>query len=100
MDIIALLNEYIKSELLVLTPVLYVLAKMLENSHLDNERIPWIVLAAAVFLAGLYTFAKTDISTLAGFLMALFSTIVQGVLLSGTAIFGGILGKLIVKNKK
>lgn len=99
MDFVAMMNEYIRSELLIVTPVLYIIARMLENSKVSNERIPWLLLVIAVILAGLYTFATTDISTYSRFLMALFSTAVQGVLLSGTAVFGGILGKLVANKK-
>lgn len=99
MDFVSMMNEYIRTELLIVTPVLYIIARMLENSKINNDRIPWVLLVISLILAGLYTFANTDVSTFPGFLMALFSTLVQGVLLSGTAVFGGILGKLVANKK-
>lgn len=96
-DIVSLVNEYIRSELLIVTPVLYIIARIMENSHMNRERIPWLLLLISVVLAALYTFAASDVSSLAHILMAIFSSIVQGVLLSGTAIFGGILGSLTKK---
>lgn len=99
MDFTSLINEYIKSELLIVTPVLYVIARMLENSSVNRESIPWVLLAISITLAGLYTFATVDIRGVPSILMGLFSSLVQGVLLSGTAVFGGILGKLVMKKK-
>lgn len=97
MDFLAIVNEYVRSELIVVTPVLYIFARMMENSRIRQEVIPWYLLLIAFVLAGLYTFSMTDISSVSKVLMALFSTIVQSVLLSGTAVFGGILGTLTTK---
>lgn len=100
MDIIATLNEYIRSELLIITPVLYVIAKAITmSSSIEDKYIPWILIVVSVVLAGLYTFSVTDTSSFHQILMAAFSTIVQGILLSGTAVFGGILGKMIQERK-
>lgn len=99
MDIIAMLNEYIRSELLIITPVLYVIAKAVSLSSIEDKWIPWILMGVSIALSGLYTFSVTDVSTLSNLLMAIFSTIVQGILLSGTAIFGGILGQLLKEKR-
>lgn len=99
MDILELFNQYIRSELLIITPVLYVIAKAVSNSKTDDKQIPWILMGVSVVLAGLYIFATSDISTISQFSMALFSTLVQGILLSGAAVFGGILGNLMMPKK-
>lgn len=95
----SIMNEYIKSELLVLVPVLYIIAKYLDSSKVKKQSIPLILLAISVVLAGIYTFATVDTSNIHKVLMAIFSTIVQGVLLSGSAIFSGILVLTMNKNK-
>lgn len=100
MDIIAMMQDYIKPELLIITPVLYVIAKIIDGSHLKNDIIPWVLLLISIVLAGLYTFATTDITTIPKLIMAIFVSLVQGVLLSGTAIFGGIIGNLMKKRKE
>lgn len=99
MQLISMFDQYIKPELLIITPVLYVIARMLHQSHIKQEQLPWILLLISIVMAGLYTFATTDVSSMMKLFMALFTTIVQGVLLSGTAVFGGILGKLMSEKK-
>lgn len=99
MDIIEMLNQYTRAELLIITPVLYVIARVISTSEMDNNFIPWILMGISIVLAGLYTFATVSITGFPQVLMALFTTLVQGILLSGTAIFGGIL-KDLIKTKK
>ncbi|MEG0470604.1 phage holin family protein [Amedibacillus sp. YH-ame10] len=99
MDFLQLMNSYIKSELLIITPVLYIIAKMMDNSHMDSKKIPWYLLLISIILSTLYTFANVDVSTRSLFMMAVFTSFVQGVLLAGTTVFGGILASLM-KNKK
>lgn len=96
--VITLMNEYIRSELLVLTPVLYIIARVLKDNQVSNRRLPVYLMLISICLAGIYTFAVTDVSSFPKVLMAIFSTLVQGILLSGTAIFGGILIKNAQKN--
>lgn len=98
-EVISIINEYIKSELLVIVPVLYVIAKLLDASKLSNRLIPGILMAISLLLAGIYTFGTVDTSSIHKFLLALFSTLIQGVLLSGSAIFSGILTQLLTSPK-
>lgn len=98
-DFTTIINEYVRSELLVLVPVLYILARYLDSSDLENRKLPFVLLTVSILLAGIYTFATVDISDFQKILMALFSSFVQGVLLSGTAVFGGILAQSFNKKK-
>lgn len=97
MEIFAIMNDFIKTELLILTPVLYVIVHYLTDSRVKNEYIPWILLCISVALSGLYIFATNPIGTFSQVLMAIFTTIVQGILLSSTAIYGGILNNVTRK---
>lgn len=99
MDWLELMNSYVKSELLILTPVLYIIARMMDTSQIDNRKIPWYLLLISIILSTLYTFANVDISTIPLCMMALFTSLVQGVLIAGTTIFGGILAGLMKKKK-
>lgn len=99
MEYVSLYQEYVKPELLVVTPALYILAKMMDNSHLDNRKIPWYLLLVSILLSCLYIFSTSDISSPPKVMNAIFTTVIQGVLLSGATIYGGILGKLL-SNKK
>ena len=98
-DFVALLNQYVRSELLVVVPVLYVIAKMLNSSNVPNTKIPPILLVISIVLAGLYTFAVMPVDSLHKVLMATFSTLIQGILLSGSAVFSGILGQMMKMKK-
>lgn len=98
-DFVALLNQYVRSKLLVVVPVLYVLAKILSPSKVPNRDIPPILLLISIILAGIYTFAVMPVNNLKAALMTIFSTLIQGILLSGSAVFSGILSNL-VKAKK
>ena len=99
-DFITLLNQYVRSELLVVVPVLYVLAKIFAASKVPNREIPLILLIISVTLARIYTFAVMPVNSLKTFLMAAFSTLIQGILLSGSAVFSGILGNLMKAKKE
>lgn len=99
-DVTTLINEYIRSELLILVPVLYIITKNLDSSSINKRWIPIILMLISVVLAGIYTFASVDISSLRNILMALFSTVVQGVLLSGTTVFSGLLAQSMKKPTK
>ncbi|MEF9962583.1 MAG: phage holin family protein [Erysipelotrichaceae bacterium] len=95
-----IMNEYIKSELLIIVPVLYVIARFMDASKVPNDKIPYVLMMVSILLAGIYTFSKIDIHSFQTILMAIFSTLVQGILLSGSAIFSGILFQSYTKNRK
>lgn len=98
-DFVALLNQYVRSELLVVVPVLYILARILSSSKVANRKIPIILLLVSVTLAGIYTFAVVPVNDFKTVLMAVFSSLIQGVLLSGSAVFSGIMGSLMKVKK-
>lgn len=53
-DFIALINKYVRSELLVLLPVLYILGKFLIAEKLNPNKVNIILLIISVLLSGLY----------------------------------------------
>lgn len=92
MDIILdLINKYVRAELMVLVPVLYILAKMIDKGKINNDKIPVIIGAIGILLSGIYTFSTVPIPNWHGALFAIFTSITQGILLSGGAIWGGII---------
>lgn len=98
-EFVSLLNQYVRSELLAVVPVLYILAKILSSSKVPNQKIPVILLIVSITLAGIYTFAVMPVNSLKTILMAIFSSLIQGILLSGSAVFSGILGELMKAKK-
>ncbi|WP_195542932.1 phage holin family protein [Massiliimalia timonensis] len=87
MDLAELLNEYIRSELIVVIPVLYFLGRILRRSKVLCKRIPGILLVVSLAVTALYTFSVCDVSSLKNFYACLFSIVTQGVLLTGGSMF-------------
>ena len=78
--------NYIEPELLILIPVLYLIGIAIKKSKIDNEKIPLILGACGIFVAGIYVFAAEPISkdTIFG---ACFAAITQGVLCAGASVY-------------
>ena len=77
------LQNYIKPELLVLIPVLYVLGLIIKNSTLVKDKyIPLILGAISIMLSSVYVIAVSGVS-----LMCVFTAITQGVLVTGVAVY-------------
>lgn len=86
-------NEFIKPELLVLVPVLYIIGLMIKNTELIEDKfIPIILGTVGVILSILYVM---DVATLS--LTGLFTGITQGILVAGVAVY---VNQLIVQTKK
>lgn len=77
------LQNYIKPELLVLIPVLYVLGLIIKNSTLVKDKyIPLILGVFSIILSSIYVIAVSGTS-----LMCVFTAITQGVLVTGVAVY-------------
>ena len=75
--------EYIKPELLILVPVLYIVGAMIKDSKsISNRWIPAILGGVGVFLSLLYVIGSTGFSA-----TAIFTAITQGILVAGTAVY-------------
>ena len=98
-DFIALINKYVRSELFVLLPVLYILGKFLIAEKLNPNKVNIILLIISVLLSGLYLFSTLSIPNWKGVLFAIFTSFVQGILLTGGIVFcNGILQLTPKKN--
>lgn len=80
-------QDYIKTELLVLIPVLYFIGIGLKKSKMPNKRIPLTLGATAVVLSIIWVIATGEISSIAEAAAALFTAITQGVLLAGASVY-------------
>lgn len=75
--------DYIKPELLILVPVLYVLGAIIKDSETIEDRfIPAILGAVGVFLSLLYVIGSAGIST-----VGIFTGLTQGILVAGAAVY-------------
>lgn len=81
------LNEYIKPELLVLIPVLYLIGVAIKKSAIADKFIPWILGGVSVALSALWIFANCSMTNPAEVSTAIFTAITQGVLIAGASVY-------------
>lgn len=97
MDLINMLKEYIKPELLVVAIVLYFVGMGIKNTELIKDKyIPIILGSLGVIVSAIYVIATSTINGYQEVLMAIFTSIVQGVLVAGTSVYVN----QIIKQKK
>lgn len=82
-----LLKEFIRPELLILVPVLFLLGAGLKKSQVKDKHIPWLLGAASVVLSFLFIAATSDIAGWKEIFLAIFSGITQGVLCAGASVY-------------
>lgn len=87
------LQDYIKPELLVLIPVLYILGLMLKKTEKINDKyIPTVIGIIGIVLSAIYVAAVSGIC-----LMSVFTAITQGILVAGAAVY---VNQLVKQNKE
>lgn len=75
--------EYIRPELLILVPVLYVLGAIIKDSAaIQNRYIPAILGGVGIALSLLYVLGTGDFSA-----TGVFTAITQGILVAGAAVY-------------
>ena len=79
--------EYIKPELLVLVPVLYLIGVAVKKSNIADKFIPWILGGVSVALSALYILASGFPTNAADVALAVFTAITQGVLIAGASVY-------------
>ena len=90
-------QDYIKTELLILIPVLYFIGIGLKKSKLPDKWIPAILGIAAVALSAIWIIATTDISGLQETAAAIFTAVTQGILVAGASVY---VNQLYIQAKK
>ena len=88
---------YIKPELLILIPVLYVVGMGIQKSKIKNNRIPLILGVIAIFLSTLWVFSTSDIRNWQDAVNAVYISVTQGILAAGASVYGH---QLYVQAKK
>lgn len=99
MEFFETFKEFIKPELLILIPVLYLIGIGVKKSEFKDKFIPLILGIIAILLSGLYTFATSDINGSKKIALALFTAITQGVLTAGASVYFNQLYKQSQKKK-
>lgn len=90
-------QDYIKTELFILVPVLYFWGIGLKKSKLPDKWIPIALGVSAVVLSAIWVIATADISSLKEAASAIFTAVTQGVLLAGASVY---VNQLFVQAKK
>lgn len=90
-------QDYIKTELLILIPVLYFLGIGLKKSKLPDKWIPIVLGVSAVILSTIWVIATEDISGLQETASAIFTAVTQGVLVAGASVYAN---QLYIQSKK
>ena len=90
-------QDYIKTELLILIPVLYFIGLGLKKSKLPDKWIPIMLGSISVILAALWVFSTSEIEGGKELAMAFFTSLTQGVLAAGTSVYAN---QLLVQAKK
>ena len=80
-------QDYIKTELLILIPVLYFIGIGLKKSKLLDKWIPIVLGVSAVILSTIWVIATEDISGLQETASAIFTAVTQGVLVAGASVY-------------
>ena len=79
------ITDYIKPELLAVALVLYFVGIGLKHSQtIQNQYVPGVL---GILLAGLYVFATTEFQTRQEIAMAVFTAVVQGILVAGLSTY-------------
>ena len=94
---IEILKSFIKPELIILVPVLYIIGKAIKNSEVKDKFIPVILGIVAIILCSLYVYGTTDIQNSKEFVMSIFVVITQGVLVAGASVYAD---QLVKQTKK
>ena len=81
------IKEFVKPELLVLVPVLYLIGAGLKKSELADRLIPATLGLAGVLLAAMYTAASGTFRSAQDVLAGAFAALTQGVLCAGASVY-------------
>ena len=88
MEFLEVIKEYVRPELLVLAVVLYFIGKGIKNSEtIKDKYIPIILGIIGVVISAIYIVATSDIAGYQSVLMMIFTSLVQGVLVAGLAVY-------------
>ena len=89
--------NFIKPELLILVPVLYIVGLGIKKSNVQDKYIPLILGVVSIFLSTLWVISTSDIKNWQDAVYAVFISITQGILTAGASVY---VNQLYVQSKK
>ena len=90
-------QDYIKTELLILVPVLYFIGIGLKKSKLPDKWIPLALGFCAISMSTIWLIATTNVSGIQEAASAIFTAVTQGILVAGASVYAH---QLYVQTKK
>ena len=90
-------QDYIKTELLILIPVLYFVGIGLKKSKLPDKWIPTALGVFAIMMSAIWVIATSDISGIQEIASAIFTAVTQGILVAGASVYAN---QLYIQAKK
>lgn len=98
MEIFDVLKEYVKPELLVVAIVLYFIGIGIKNTEkISDKYIPIILGVLGVIISAVYIVATSIFNGYQSVLMAIFTAIVQGIMVAGLSVYAN---QLIKQSQK
>lgn len=94
-----MLKEFVKPELLVLVPVLYLVGAGLKKSELKDKLIPAVLGLAGVLLAAMYIAATGVFAGAQDVIAGAFAALTQGILCAGASVYVNQIVKQAGKNE-
>lgn len=92
--------NYVKPELLIVTVALYFIGCFLKKAEtISDKYIPFILGGTGIVVCGMYVAATVSAVTAQDILMAIFTAIVQGILVAGLAVYADQCKKQSGKNE-
>ena len=82
-----MLKEFIKPELIVIIPVLYLFGMGLKKSSVADKYIPIILGAVSTVLSFMFILASSTIGGWQELLMLMFTGLTQGILCAGASVY-------------
>lgn len=80
-------QEFIKPELLILIPVLYLIGAGIKKSNIADKHIPLILGVVGVLLSVVYLLSTEPITSTQEVATAIFTALTQGVLCAGASVY-------------
>lgn len=93
-------KEFIKPELLILIPVLYLIGVGIKKTKINDKYIPLILGILGIVISFVYLLASAPIVGTQGVATALFTAITQGILCAGASVYVNQLYKQAAKEKE
>ncbi len=91
-------KDYLRAEMLILVPVLYLIGEGLKKSRVPNRHIPAILGVIGIIMSAVWEFSSDSPRLSTDIFGAVFGSVTQGVLAAGASVYANQL--YIQKNRK